>query len=345
MPPSRRSSSSHSSRSHHRSSSHRSSRRSSSRHSYSSHSSRSHSRSSYSHSSSLGYVARKRINQPTHAPRQIKKRAVCMYCRNHDYVYYDTAWRDEKTGAIYQKGYYDETGKYYDADDIAFKRSDGSYMAHYICNYCGAESESTWQEGIYPICKNCGAQMEKQPVFIDDIIDIEKLSQRRKNGQNTFSKVFPGLIFSVVFIMLLFGLILPLFYVKVTGDYESYESSYNDDNEVTNLDIYGDRIYLMDVGNHTYEICDQDEAYDKYLEWDYGADSYYDTESNCYLWYNTDVAPNLWQYWYDDIAGDSDYGWMECENGTWYIEISDTEWTEYTGDTSNLWHIKNRFDE
>ena len=28
-----------------------------------------------------------------------------------------------------------------------------------------------------------------------------------------------------------------------------------------------------------------------------------------YLWYNTDVAPNLWQYWYDDIAGGNYYGW------------------------------------
>lgn len=35
---------------------------------------------------------------------------------------------------------------------------------------------------------------------------------------------------------------------------------------------------------------------------------------------------------------------MECEKNTWYIEISDTEWTEYTGDTSDLWHIRNRFD-
>ena len=37
--------------------------------------------------------------------------------------------------------------------------------------------------------------------------------------------------------------------------------------------------------------------------------------------------------------------WMECENGIWYIETSDTEWEEYTGDTSNLWHIQNLFDE
>ena len=70
----------------------------------------------------------------------------------------------------------------------------------------------------------------------------------------------------------------------------------------------------------------------------------FDYDSNCYLWYNTDVSPNLWQYWYDDIAGDEYYGWMECEGEDWYIEVSDTEWEKYDGDTSQLWHIENSFD-
>lgn len=333
MPPSRKSSSSHSSRSHRSSSSHRSSGGSSSRHSSSSHSSR---------SSSSVYMTRKRTNQPTRVPRQIRKNAISLSCRYHDYVFYDTPWQDEKTGIFYPKGYYDETGRYYDANNIAFKRPDGSYTAHYTCPFCGTEFENTWQEGVYPVCQNCGAQMEKQPVFIDEIVHIGKYGENKSNGVD--SHILIGAMIPVAFFLIIFFWTEASFRIQMVKSIRDGSSSHVD-NEVTNLDIYGDRIYLIDIGNQTYEICDSDDVYDKCLEWDYGADSYYDYESNCYLWYNTDVAPNLWQYWYDDIAGDNYYGWMECENGTWYIETSDTEWTEYTGDTSNLWHIQNRFDE
>ena len=350
MPPSRRSSSSHSSRSHRSISSHRSSSHSHSSHSSYSRSSHNSYSSSGRRSQSSGYVTRSRINQPARVPRQIKKNSICMHCQNHDYLYYDTSWQDTKTGIIYQKGYYDENGKYYGADEITFKHSDGSYTAHYTCNYCGTESENTWKEGFFPVCQNCGAQMEKQPVFIDDIICIEKYSENEKIRRDRILENLSGIFYIIIQIIkpfALFAIAAGLFYLYVTNyvaDHKADESNYYEESQVTNLDIYGADIYLIDTGNHTYEICEPDEAYDKHLEWDYGADSYYDYESNCYLWYNTDVAPNLWQYWYDDIAGDNDYGWMECENDTWYIETSDTEWIEYTGDTSNLWHIRNHFD-
>lgn len=36
---------------------------------------------------------------------------------------------------------------------------------------------------------------------------------------------------------------------------------------------------------------------------------------------------------------------MESRGDEWYIEVSDSSWDKYTGDTSNLWHILNEFDE
>lgn len=128
-----------------------------------------------------------------------------------------------------------------------------------------------------------------------------------------------------------------------TSSYEE-ESVYQEPYVETNLEIYGNDIYLDEISPNTYRICTAQDEYEKHLTWDYGAESYYDYDSDCYLWYNTDVSPNLWQYWYDDIAGDSYYGWMECEGDKWYIEVSDTDWELYTGDTSNLWHIENSFD-
>ena len=36
---------------------------------------------------------------------------------------------------------------------------------------------------------------------------------------------------------------------------------------------------------------------------------------------------------------------MEYENNKWYIEVKYDDFQEYTGDTSNFWHILNDFDE
>lgn len=143
--------------------------------------------------------------------------------------------------------------------------------------------------------------MQKTPVYIDEIVNIDNLtssvtdSTGKVNKKNKMlSLIIVGIAISVmtnIFIMV-FGSIASLSFIR-------------DDEAVTRM---------------------QDE------------------ESNCYLWYNTDVSPNLWQYWYDDIAGDNYYGWMECEGADWYIEVSDTEWEKFDGDTSGLWHIENPFD-
>ena len=285
-----------------------------------------------------------------------------MRCRNHTYVYYSEPWIDSANGTAYKQGYYDENGKYYDADDIVFKNQDGSYTAHFVCEYCGSEADLVWKEGVYPTCKSCGAQMNKELTYIDDIIQVESY-QSMQNAQstqrNSFSivkKVFIGYFVAVFGIAILSNIIGAIAIFSSFDDFEDdvfseiTSVSYGTDtdnyeyNEVTNIDIYGNDIYLDEVGDHTYVICESTDEYEKHLTWDYGADSYYDYDSNCYLWYNTDVSPNLWQYWYEDIAGSDYYGWMECEGDTWYIETSDTEWEEYTGDTSGLWHIQNEFD-
>lgn len=349
MPPSRRSSSSHSSRSH--SSFSRSSGSSSSRHSSSSHSSSGYSRyrrsgSSLSSGNGPLCITRIRTNQPSNVPKEIQSRAIRMQCRSHDYVYYDMQWQDKKSDKVYEKGYYDEEGKYYSADDIAFKKQDGTFVTRYICKYCSTEAEYVWKEGFLPVCKNCGAQMEKQPVFVDEVVNIEPYSvspkkEKRINVGNIFKPFIPILIW-VLFVGYIFHFYFAVENEEITDFLRGAQS---EEEQVSNPDIYGKQIYLKEVDEKIYVICDFGEVYDKELEWDYGADSYYDYESDCYLWYNTDVSPNLWQYWYEDIAGDSYYGWMECEGDTWYIEVSDTEWKEYTGDTSSLWHIQNRFDK
>lgn len=286
-----------------------------------------------------------------------------MRCKNHDYMYYNEAWTDEATGVSYRKGYYDENGTYYDADSIAFKKADGSYEAHYVCEYCGTELEANWKEGFYPSCKNCGAEMNKTPVYVDEIVNIATGEDAyndsyeeytRKTKRMTRSMLVLFAIPMVMFIIIFFNIakmqreVNRSFFIEDDWEWESDYFYPTEDNPgygtETNLEIYGTDIYLDEVSPNMYRICSRSEAYEKHIIWDYGAGSYYDYDSDCYLWYNTDVSPNLWQYWYDDIAGDNYYGWMECEGENWYIEVSDMDWELYEGDTTELWHIENPFD-
>ena len=292
----------------------------------------------------------------------MRQKSVLMRCKNHDYMYYNEGWTDEKTGVSYRKGYYDENGTYYDGDSIVFKKPDGSYEAHYVCDYCGTELEANWKEGFYPTCKNCGAEMNKTPVYIDEIINIGSgEASYTSNGDtgeiigNISKRLLKGMLVSlispIVMIVVVFSTISKMnrdnssdfnrvIYTESTPveEYDSVEET------ETNLEIFGTDIYLDEISPDIYRICDEEEDYEKHLTWDYGVRSYYDYDSDCYLWYNTDVSPNLWQYWYDDIAGDNYYGWMECEGDHWYIEVSDTIWELYEGDTDELWHIENSFD-
>jgi len=359
MPPGRRSSSSRSSRS--RSSSSRSRSSSSRRRSSSSHSSSYRRSYSSSRSTSTISAGRVRRNQPTGIPLYLRQKSVLMRCKNHDYMYYNESWTDEKTGVSYRKGYYDENGTFYDGESVVFKKPDGSYEAHYECEYCDTELEANWKEGFYPTCKNCGAEMNKTPVYIDEIISIGtgEASYRDvyETEEDRTKHLLKGMLVSfawpIVIIVIMFSAVAkvnretyPEFERVIyseTAPVEEYDSDSTEETE-TNLEIYGTEIFLDEISPDVYRICDEEEEYEKHLTWDYGARSYYDYDSDCYLWYNTDVSPNLWQYWYDDIAGDNYYGWMECEGENWYIEVSDTEWELYEGDTDGLWHIENSFD-
>ena len=123
----------------------------------------------------------------------------------------------------------------------------------------------------------------------------------------------------------------------------SYEPGYTEVPTVSetysNVDLYGETLYLKRSGDDSYVVTTEQEA-DKSLEWMDLFESYYDEETETYLWYNTDVSPALWQYWVEGVSSDYDSGWMEYEDGTWYIQKGeDDPYTVYDGDTSEFWHI------
>lgn len=111
--------------------------------------------------------------------------------------------------------------------------------------------------------------------------------------------------------------------------------------QLSDLELFGREIHLTERVPGIWRITEDGGG--KILVWDDGEQSYYDEDSKLWLWYNTDVKPPLWQYWYEPISGDyGKYGWMEYRNETWYIESSQGRWIEVPEkyDTSPLWHIE-----
>lgn len=239
---------------------------------------------------------------------------------------------------LYDEGRYFSSSSYEDRGFFE-KEKDEPKKARFICEFCDSRLEEIWEEGYHPVCKNCGAQMTKQvreDAESGSILQTEDVVSPVKRFLKKKLLAIPVLVLLAgLFPQFMFGLQACVIQ-DALSDREEYVAE-----EETNLKIYGTDIYLDMTDDDTYRICDSYEESEKHIIWDYNIRAYYDEESDCYLWYNTDVSPNVWQYWYDDIAGDDYYGWMEFYDGKWYIEVSDTEWREYTKDTSNLWHIGN----
>ena len=122
---------------------------------------------------------------------------------------------------------------------------------------------------------------------------------------------------------------------------EQTVQQYNDNSDLSSG--FGSEIRLNLSGQNAYHYAGSaDQTYDKRLVWDSDADSYYDASTECWLWYNTDVEPPIWQYWYEGISSDyGDYGWMEHDSSGWYIEKSQNNWIQLPAqyDTSKLWYI------
>ena len=337
MPPSHHSSSSHSSHS----SSHSSSSRSSSSRSYSSssssrsYSSRSsssggssrgpsrHSSSSHSSRSFSPPPSRPRVNQPTgYKPTGSSQRPRHVYGRRHDYVYYPTPWVDSSTGTSYEKGYYDENGNRY--DDVAFSQ-DGVYknvLCH--CPYCGQDAVmdlSASDVGVKQLqCPGCGGPLEIRSMLDDAVQGSAPSGSVTRQDAPKKKRGCAILLYALLAFVILSAL--------------TVFSSLRQLNTRS--------LQLVSTGYNSYRVADSDESPDLTLSWDKESESYYDPDSECWVWYNTDVTPNVWQYWVEGISSDyGDYGWMEHDADGWFIEADQGVWIEVPAwyDTSGLWYL------
>ena len=351
--PSKHSSSSHSSSS--RSSSSFSSRSSSfsSRSSYrpSNHSSSSHS--SITRSSS-GYSAPSAVRNNRNTSNLFDKynfyrkpvgydftisRPKLYRCEHHNYIYYPLSWTDTN-GNYYNQGYYDENGQYY--KELNKSNSELNSGVVCTCPYCNNTKIFNWNkvDSLNLVCDKCGGQMEVTST-LDKILEEEEYYEEgniydRSFAEDVFDEMYRIIKSAVIFTMILvLGIgILPILRdvfidpapATQTTNIEPITEPLTEPEIINNTDYFGTIIYLKSNNDGSYSIVDYEA--DKRLIYDSYEDSYYDADNEQFwLWYNTDVFPHIWQYWYEPISSNyEDYGWMEHDVNGWWIEESDGNW-------------------
>ena len=180
---------------------------------------------------------------------------------------------------------------------------------------------------MIPNCECCGAPFEI------DKIDAKKVAV--SNGATVW-KVFKPLIFiygGIIALSFTFTMCSSMLRMVVPQSNSHFEYKPNVTNSTTITETTIPRsVYVKEIGRS----CPLD------------GEDYYDSKTQCWFWWDTNVSPNQWQYWYEGISSDyGDYGWMEYDDNEqqWYIEVSDGNWQPLPEkyDTSNLWHFENAY--
>lgn len=211
-------------------------------------------------------------------------------------------------------------------------------------------------------CPNCGGQMEIVSE-LDDFISANEDTDSYSNyysSSSTYDKAsYDPEIKTASWSkkasrLAVFALILSL--IMTAGKYivskvgeTGFVPSFNPVQEVHQEPVVtsgiqiipGRPVYLEEQIDGCHVVSDVLRA-DRILTWDAGYDSWYDTASDCWLWYNTDVYPNSWQYWYEGISSDfGEYGWMEHDGEGWWIEYREGDWMQLPEkyDDADLWFI------
>ena len=270
------------------------------------------------------------------------------YGRQHDYIYYPIAWVDTATGTRYEKGYYDESGNRY--EDVSFQKN-GNYenvLCH--CPYCEQDTlinlSAKDVESRSLQCPNCGGAMEIRSALDDTVQTASNAEDQRTYADQpaqTRKRGFGiGSIFTILFILVFVG--------RLFGSIGSHTNSSQSQEPIQIVSGQNDSadynrrstLYLVRTGDNSYRVTDSGGSADKTMKWDSYQESFYDPETETWIWYNTELEEPVWQYWVEGISSDyGDYGWMEHDWDGWWIEAGYGDWIELPAkyDASRLWYI------
>lgn len=300
-------------------------------------------------SRSRNRVERPRYHQPTGYRSTFGGESRRYYGRRHDYIFFPVAWTDAETGTSYESGYYDENGVRYDS--IAVEQNGRYENVVCQCPYCGHKgiltlsASETGEQSLG--CPECGGTMDILSA-LDDYLDDGGAGDisRGVEAEQPRRSSLPTIIFTVFFVaavVFIASIAISIMRPGNMGGDVTYEPEMNPDDTLwLDGDYDGDTIYLVQTGENAYAISTDGSA-DKTLVWDADADSYVDEDEECWVWYNKDVEPAVWQYWYEGISSDyGDYGWMEHYDDGWFIEEDEGHWIPLPEvyDDGRLWYIE-----
>ena len=265
-------------------------------------------------------------------------------------MYYPVGWTNKITGREYAAGYYDENGDRYDT--VAFKNGDKYENVTYHCPYCDTDTILNVgdDEVATAKCPNCGGVMMLKST-LDEMENKSSYQTAEEVAANVEVQEVKKKNNVLKYVALILGIMLSVFSIRSCQQKQQIQNPVVNPPAVvqqsveqpkTNTDLFGTVLYMVRHEDGSYGLInDPVRDYDKSLIWDSDAESYYDSDSDCYVWYNTDVTPNLWQYWFEGISSNYDSGWMEHEDDGWYIETTAGNWIELPSvyDASRLWYI------
>ena len=273
-----------------------------------------------------------RFNQPSGYRPTGAERPSYHYGRRHDYVFYPVSWTDPDSGTYYEKGYYDENGRRY--DNVSFEKNGRFENVVCKCQYCGQETvlnltaDETANKAIQ--CPACGAPMSIASE-LDEYDRTDDYARGRSYDDGGTRRRNP--------LKMILLVIVAVFGISLVNTFLSGGGSSDSGNELVASE---ESIQLTKTSDHSF--AEGGSSIDKELAWDDEFGSYYDADTECWVWFNTDVDPAVWQYWYEGISSDyGDYGWMEHDSEGWWIEESAGNWIALPDkyDTSRLWYIEN----
>lgn len=261
-------------------------------------------------------------------------------------MYYPEPWIDQSTGVSYERGYYDENGQRYDSVSFAKNGRYENVLCH--CPYCGQETLLNLEASAVAAqslqCPHCGGPMEIRSELDDLGVAAEGDSAQTRAAAKPRRRRWGWIVAGILLLLLALGRCGAQ--TMESNTYTAPDDSFQQlvpDDAVTDLSLFGDTLYLTQVGPNAFVLTADAQSGDRVLEWDYMDESYYDEVSDCWLWYNTEVEPMVWQYWYEGVSSDfGDYGWMEHDEDGWFIEASHGNWIPLPGtyDESDLWYIE-----
>lgn len=302
---------------------------------------------------------RPRVNQPVGFLISQSLRPSYYYGRRHDYVYYPQSWTDADTGTYYEKGYYDENGKYYDS--VAFQKNGRYENVVCYCPYCDGTTvknlENTAGAEQSMQCPNCGAPLEIKSE-LDEITGQAAGNTHVYDSEASLENAFGrkkrrrGRGLAIAIVIAAFMLLSQTVKSALRQSFQptvQYEPAQNisliedGGSEDGAFDYHADTLYLEKQADGSYRVVNDVLRADLILSYDAAEDSLYEANSDCWIWYNDQVSPPVWQYWYEGISSDfGDYGWMEHDHEGWWIEASAGNWIplpeQYS--TEGLWYIQ-----